>query len=150
MQQLGSLLLSAFLSVSQVNMFLRTMSALNRRMGCLWRRKYQSDFVARDQRDKLLHSSSATSWLLAGIMGAFFLSGLVLMKMNLPRNLRGEFSSALKGSGDFFFDTRITNAVFALSSILTAAILSILFGIRRQSSNLHLAASISQIHGANV
>ena len=150
LQQLGSLLLSAFLSVSQVNMFLRTMSALNRRMGCLWRRKYQSDFVARDQRDKLLHSSSATSWLLAGIMGAFFLSGLVLMKMNLPRNLRGEFSSALKGSGDFFFDTRITNAVFALSSILTAAILSILFGIRRQSSNLHLAASISQIHGANV
>lgn len=150
LQQLGSLLLSAFLSVSQINMFLRTMSALNRRMGCLWRRKCQSDFVARDQRDKLLHSSSATSWLLAGIMGAFFLSGLVLMKMNLPRNLRGEFSSALKGSGDFFFDTRITNAVFALSSILTAAILSILFGIRRKSSNLHLAASISQIHGANV
>lgn len=150
LQQLGSLFLSAFLSVSQVNMFLRTMSALNRRMGCLWRKSCQSDFVARDQRDdKLLHNSSATSWLLSGIMGSFFLSCLVVMKMNMPQDLRGEFSSALKGSGDLSFDARITNAVFALSSILTAAILSILFGIRRQASNLHLAASISQIHGTN-
>ena len=148
LQQLGSLFLSAFLSVSQVNMFLRTMSALNRRMGCLLRRSCQSDFVARDQRDKLLHNTSATSWLLAGMNGAFFLSGVILMKMNMPRDLRGEFSFALRGSGDFSFDARITNAVFAFSSILTAVILSILFGIRRQTSNLHLTTS--QIHGTNV
>lgn len=152
LQQLASLFLSAFLSVSQVNMFLRTMSALNRRMGCLWRRSCQSGFVtSRNQGEKHLHNSSATSWFLAGIMGSFFLTCLVLMKMNMPRDLRGEFSSALKGSDDFSFDARITNAVFALSSILTAVILSILFGIRRQTSNLHLATSIStsQVHGTN-
>ena len=87
-------------------------------------------------------------------MGSFLLSCLVLMKMNIPRDLRGEFSSALKGSDDFSFDARITNAVFSLSSILTAVILSILLGIRRQTSNLHLATSfsstsISHVHGTN-
>ena len=147
LQQLASLFLAAFLSVSQVNMFLRTLSTLNRRMGCLWRRSCQSDFVVRDQRDRPFHNASPTSWLLAGIMGSFFLSCLALMKMNMPRNYRREFSSALKGFDDFSFDARITNAVFTSFSILTATILAILFGIRKKTSNLHLLSS--QIHGTN-
>ena len=137
LQQLSSLLLSAFLSFSQVNMFLKTMTALNRRVGWLWMSCW-NDFVGRDQNNML--NASITSWLLSGIMGSFFLCCLVLTKMNMPRDYRASFSAALKGSGDFSFDaTRTTNSVFAFSCIVSAAVLGSLFGIRRKTLGLHLA-----------
>lgn len=137
LQQLSSLLLSAFLSFSQVNMFLKTMTALNRRVGWLWMSCW-NDFVGRDQNNML--NASITSWLLSGIMGSFFLCCLVLTKMNMPRDYRTSFSAALQGSGDFSFDaTRTTNSVFAFSCIVSAAVLGSLFGIRRKTLGLHLA-----------
>jgi hypothetical protein len=139
LQQLSSLLLSTFLSFSQVNMFLKTMTALNRRIGWLWKSCW-NDFVVRDQNNML--NASITSWLLSGIMGSFFLCCLVLTKMNMPRDYRASFSAALKGSGDFSFDaTRTTNSVFAFSCIVSAAVLGSLFGIRRKTLGLHLAGT---------
>ena len=140
LQQLSSLLLSTFLSFSQVNMFLKTMTALNRRIGWLWKSCWNDYFVGRDQNNML--NASITSWLLSGIMGSFFLCCLVLTKMNMPRDYRASFSAALKGSGDFSFDaTRTTNSVFAFSCIVSAAVLGSLFGIRRKTLGLHLAGT---------
>jgi hypothetical protein len=146
LQQLSSLFLSAFLSVSQVNMFLRTLGTLDRRVWCLWR-SCRNDFVVRDWREKQCQFTSATSWLLSGIMGSFFLSCLVLIKKSVPRDYRASFSSALKGSGDFSFDARITNSVFTFSALFSAATLGILFGIRRKTSKFHLTP---QFHGTNM
>jgi len=150
LSQLSSLLLTGFLSISQVRMFLRTVSAINRRFGCLWKSCGGSDTIAGSSHDiskekKRKHggyafTSSVGAWLLSAVMGSFFLCCLVLMKMNLPREYRSSFSSALKGF-DFAFDLRVTNAVFAFAAVLSAVILGVLFGIRRQTSSLHASSS---------
>ena len=155
LSQLASLLLTAVLSLSQLRTFHRTAAALHRKMGCLWRPGNLVGNGGEAAEGTKGHRaggggsdggwSSALAWAATSVTGSFFLSCLVLTKLNLPERHRREFAMALGGI-DFAFSARATNAVFVASALVSASVLAVLFGIRRQASSLHRIGTPMDVH----
>jgi hypothetical protein len=131
-----SLMLTAVLSASQVRTFLRTVSAVNRRFTLIYRRccvqrLRTSDGYLGDSDHNKIHSQ-----VLAALTGCYFLSCVVLTKMNLPLQYRTSFAGALGGM-EYTIRTPVVNLVFCGSAGISAMVLSLLFGIQRQNTKRH-------------
>jgi hypothetical protein len=133
-----SLLLTAVLSATQVRTFLRVVSALNRRILLIYRKCYCAP--RRQQTgDALIDNDSYVkihTRVLAAFTGCYFLSCVVLTKMNLPYEYRSSFSAALGGM-EYSIRTPVVNLVFCTSAGVSAMILGLLFGIQRQNTKRH-------------
>ncbi|KAI2510279.1 Abscisic acid G-protein coupled receptor [Fragilaria crotonensis] len=128
-----SLMLTAILSASQIRSFLRTVSAVNRRFILIYRRcciqrPRTSDGFLGDSAHYKIHSQ-----VLAALTGCYFLSCVVLTKMNLPLQYRTSFAGALGGM-EYTIRTPVVNLVFCGSAGISAMVLSLLFGIQRQNT----------------
>lgn len=150
LSQCISLLLTAILSVSQVRTFLRTVAAMNRRINrvfakCDCKRSSTTRLSSREAmvNDDDNHNNKALSpfgarpgvytHLLAILMGCYFLSCLVLIKLSLPVAYRSNFSAALGGI-EYRIHSLVIHGTFAASAIVSASALGVLFGIQRQST----------------
>ena len=151
-----SLLLTAFLSASQIRTFLRTVSAVNRRVVLIYRKCYctqrhrrrhqtEADESSYHQTTEAAAFSSSHesspyhqihTRILAALTGCYFLSCVVLTKMNLPMQYRSSFAAALGGM-EYSIRTPVVNLVFCCSAGISAMVLSLLFGIQRQNTKRH-------------
>jgi golgi pH regulator len=133
-----SLLLTAALSVSQVRMFLRTITAVNRRILLICRACCIPHVQATKgtSLNECLYISIYQD-VLALFAGCYFLSCVIITKMTLPVSFRSSFTLAL-GGADFIIITPITNFIFCISAGTTAMILSILFGIQKQNAKRYI------------
>ena len=117
-----SLLLAGILTISQIRVFFRVVEALVRKMshvlGVSLKQKTDGDL-------SLIFFSF--------VMGCYFLSCVVIVKMTLPLEYRSSFSSAL-GKFDFGFNAAVLNMVFCASTCTSAITLGFLFGIQRKNS----------------
>ena len=136
LSQCVSLILTAFLSVSQVRTFVRTMSALNLRLLRFYRKCYCKSTSHTEEMS--FKGTQIYTDLLAALMGCYFLSCVVLTKMNLPLEYRAGFSAAMGGT-DFVVQNKVANSVFCASAAISATVLSLLFGIQRQNTKRHNA-----------
>jgi hypothetical protein len=135
--QVISLLLTAFLSFSQVRTFLRMATAVNQRLDRLFQTCHCKSGKKGDAlpKEKLPFTKKLHAYVLASLMGCYFLACLVLTKMMLPDTYRAEFSAALGGKGVFQIRTYTVNAAFALSAIVSTVTLGMLLGIQRQNTH---------------
>ena len=124
-----SLVLAGVLSASQVNSFLRVVNALGRKLN---RMIGMSCGMLHAGKAGHLPASRVPNILASYVMGAYFLSCVVVVKMNLPETYRASFSSAV--GFNFDFNTIVLNAVFFAASITSALILGLLSGIQRNHS----------------
>ena len=161
-----SLILTAVLSVSQVRTFLRTAALVSGRLGLFVNRCYTHNSTyegsnagntgslstpSKEQRPKsFVHAVYETiyAYVLAAVMGCYFVSCVVLTKMSLPIEYRSAFAAALGGM-DFTIRSSAIHLVFVLSTAVSAAILGILLGIQRQNTKRYAQDSMS-IHGGGV
>ncbi|KAL3787536.1 hypothetical protein HJC23_013745 [Cyclotella cryptica] len=119
-----SLMLAAFLTLSQVRAFFRCMSALGRKLSLLF-------CISMDENQKSIGDISLL--LSSFVMGCYFLSCVVVIKMSLPIECRSSFSTAV-GKLDFRFNSALLNTVFCTSTCTSALVLGFLFGIKRNNS----------------
>jgi hypothetical protein len=155
LSQAISLLLTAVLSASQINTFLRTVAAVNRRILLMYRKCYcapstrnQSAAVGNDEHwDGNSSYHQIHSRVLAALTGCYFLSCVVLTKMNVPLQYRSSFSAALGGM-EYSIRTPVVNFVFCISAGVSAMVLGLLFGIQRQNTKRH-ADEIAIIGGGS-
>lgn len=143
-----SLLLTAVLSLSQINTFLRTITAMNRRISFMYDRCNCKPRKKEDMYSagKLFGNSfyyNIHTCLLASCMGCYFVSCVVLTKMNLPSQYRSSFSAALGGM-EYNIRTTVVNLVFCASAGTSVAILSLLFGIQRQNTKRYADETIDK------
>lgn len=137
-----SLLLTAILSASQIRTFLRTVAAVNRRLMLIYRKCYctprhhhNHQAASVDDWDDSSHHR-IHSRILAALTGCYFLSCVVLTKMNVPLRYRSSFAAALGGM-EFSIRTPAVNLIFCASAGVSAMVLSLLFGIQRQNTKRH-------------
>jgi len=136
LSQFISLTLTAILSFSQVRTLLRTLSAVNSRLNTLYRRCYCR--TPRTPKNKANTTAEAFSAeLLASVMGSYFLACIVLTKLMLPFTYRTSFSAALGGDDIFQIRSFTVNSAFALSAMVSTAVLGMLLGIQRQNTHRH-------------
>lgn len=127
-----SLLLTALLSLSQIRTFLRTVAIVNRRVVMIYRKCcVQRSRPSEGHFDESSHHK-IHSRVLAAVTGCYFLSCVVLTKMNLPLQYRSSFAGALGGM-EYSIQTPVVNLVFCVSAGISAMVLSLLFGIQRQN-----------------
>ena len=152
LSQFVSLILTAILSFSQIRTFLRTIASVNRRMDRFYNRcSYTSrstngrtDNVSSTQSISISNSSLwgasgiVNSHVITSIMGCYFLSCIVLIKMMLPRKYSEGFSAALGGLDLFTIHAPVVNSIYACSAVFTLTILGMLFGIQRQNTMRYL------------
>lgn len=164
LSQFISLLLTAFLSFSQLRNFLRTATKLHRRVGNLYRRCYckpkciatrsplsSSDSTPNSSPSKQQQQSTVFemtsiaseylfSHLVAALMCCYCLACVVLTKMMLPFEYRTGFSAALgvveqHGTGEIFsIRTYAVNFLFSMTALLSAVVLVVLLGIMRTNA----------------
>jgi hypothetical protein len=141
LSQFISLLLTAFLSFSQVRTFLNMATAINRRIDHLFQTCYCKSEKKADAllEEQLLFNTKLHTHVLASLLGCYFLACIVLTKMMLPVEYRSEFSAALGGKEVFQIRTYAVNAAFALSAVISTVILGMLLGIQRQNTNRYTA-----------
>jgi hypothetical protein len=137
LSQFISLLLTAFLSFSQVRTFLKMVTAFNRRIDHLFQTCYCKSEKKEDTLpgEKLLFNTKLHTHVLASLLGCYFLACIVLTTKILPVEYRAEFSAALGGKEVFQIRTYAVNAAFALSAVVSTVILGMLLGIQRQNTN---------------
>jgi hypothetical protein len=135
--QVISLVLTAFLSFSQVRTFLRMATAVNQRLDHLFQtcQCKSGNKLNRKPEEQLPFTRTLHAYVLGSLMGCYFLACLVLTKMMLPVEYRSEFSAALGGKGVFQIRTYTVNAAFALSAIVSTVTLGMLLGIQRQNTH---------------
>jgi hypothetical protein len=135
--QVNSLVLTAFLSFSQVRTFLRMVTAVNQRLDHLFQTCHCKSGKKADTlpEEQLPFTKKLHAYVLGSLMGCYFLACLVLTKMMLPVEYRAEFSAALGGKGVFQIRTYTVNAAFALSAIVSTVTLGMLLGIQRQNTH---------------
>ena len=156
-----SLSLTAILSLLQINTFLQTVSAVNRRMQTFYRKCYSQKAFLRNERRKLSldvdnnNGSTAVSTtddpmmgiiptkpntiynhIVACLMGNYFLACIVLTKKMLPERYRMGFTAALGGQ-DFDVRPYAINFTFVLSALVSAAVLGMLLAIQRKNTHRH-------------
>ena len=136
LSQCISLILTAFLGLSQVNTFLRAISAMRRRIFWLLKTHIYQKVDNTMTRKHVEHK--AVEYLTASMIGCYFTACAVLMKRNLPLEYRLAFVTAL-GESNFRFNLKVINATFAVSALGSLFCLLSLFGIRRQNSSIHRA-----------
>ena len=154
-----SLLLTAFLTISQVQMFLRTASSVGRRLlsvysschSCQKKESHRSEQVLSSvglPRELLL--STVYSYLLAFLAGCYFVACIVLTKLLLPDSYSRCFARALGGTdrathpgggggGVFWIRPYAVNAAFCTSSLLATFGLGLLFAIQRQNTHRYVS-----------
>lgn len=125
-----SLVLAGVLSASQVSSFLRVVNAVGRKLNGML--GVSCGMLHHAGKTGHLPVSSVANILASYVMGSYFLSCVVVVKMNLPVAYRASFSSAV--GFNFDFNTILLNAVFCTASITSALILGLLFGIKRNHS----------------
>jgi hypothetical protein len=133
--QFVSLLLTAFLSVSQVRYFLRTASTVNS-----WLRGLFQRLCCHNDEKHIIsyHFHDVVSPVFAGCMGCYFLAAIVLTKLMLPVQYRAGFSAALGESQDAIrirMDT--LNTIFVLSAMVSVIILGMRLGIQKRNNERH-------------
>ncbi len=121
-----SLVLSGVLIASQVRNFLRVSNILGRKLNRMFGKSCGK--LNSDHRP----TSSVANILTSYVMGSYFLSCVVVVKMNLPVAYRASFSSAVGLKIDF--NTTLLNVVFFTASVASALILGLLFGVQRNHS----------------
>ena len=128
-----SLVLAGVLSASQVSSFLRVINALGRRLNRTFGKS-----CGKIHSGKASHYpvNSVANIMASFVMGSYFLSCVVVVKMNLPVAYRASFSSAV--GLNFDFNTDLLNVVFFTTSITSALILGLLFGVQRNHSVRYL------------
>jgi hypothetical protein len=153
LSQFISLLLTAYLSLSQERYFLRTMAAMHRRIHHLFcgvtyndSSSSSSPFLDETSSAQFQTRTGIYMHLLAALMGSYFMSCIVLTKMMLPWQYRAAFSGALGGFDAFIIQSDVVNAMFAFSAIVSASILAMLFGIQKQRALLHSTAWKEDYH----
>ena len=82
--------------------------------------------------DHHLPTNSVAKILASFVMGSYFLSCVVVVKLNLPVEYRASFSSAI--GFNFDFNTILLNVIFFAAAIMSALVLGLLFGIQRSHS----------------
>jgi hypothetical protein len=167
LSQFVSLLLTAVLAFTQIRTFLQTVTSVNRRMNRFYKGFSKtpkagdepslsisptSGPLSMSSSGEDFFSFSGTSELiynhmLASIMGCYFLSCVVLIKMMLPEEYSAGFSGALGGLDLFAIHARVVNSAYAFSALVTTAILGFLFAIQRQNAIRH-RSSEKQLRGA--
>jgi hypothetical protein len=143
--QIISLVLTAFLSFSQVRAFLTTVGAVNRKLNAV----YQTFLCTRTKKSTSTAQASSFSLYggcagyLASLTGCCYsLSCFVLIKMMLPDEYCEGFARALGGSMDVFtIHTSVVNTAFTGSAGISATILAMLFGIQRQNNFRHTSTT---------
>ncbi|KAL7448432.1 hypothetical protein ACHAWC_000617, partial [Mediolabrus comicus] len=124
-----SLVLAGLLSISQVSSFLRVVSALGRKMNKILG---STGELSTGTADHHLPTNSVAKILASFVMGSYFLSCVVVVKLNLPVEYRASFSSAI--GFNFDFNTIVLNVIFFAAAIMSALVLGLLFGIQRSHS----------------
>jgi hypothetical protein len=139
LSQFISLLLTAFLSFSQVRTFLRSATAVNRRLDHFFQTCYCKNGTKVDTspEEQFPFATKLHAHVLGSLMGCYFLACIVLTKMMLPVAYRAEFSAALGGTEVFQIRTDAINAAFSLSAIVSTVTLGMLLGIQRQNTHRH-------------
>lgn len=143
LSQLISVILTAILSFSQVRTFWRSMELVDRWLHQIFCKVpfLPSKPVSESTKQS---SSAAYDSFLACLMVCYFLSGIVLTKLMLPKKYRVAFAKAL-GDDDHETNTMFrirsyaVNLTFTLSAFVTAFTLGILLGIQRQNTVRHLS-----------
>ena len=149
LSQLISVVLTAFLSLSQVRTFWRIVHAVDRKVHHMFCSKTPFS-LGRENGTTVGKtaphlSSNLYNYLLASLMTCYFLSCLVLTKLMLPIDYRVAFAGALGDENGFAGDRRLfrvrsyaVNSAFAFSAVVSAFVLGIVLGIQRQNSVRHL------------
>mmetsp|Transcript_45359 Transcript_45359/g.109855 ORF Transcript_45359/g.109855 Transcript_45359/m.109855 type:complete len:649 (+) Transcript_45359:31-1977(+) len=166
LSQVISLALTAFLSFSQVRVFVKTMHAVNRKLNGFCSHVVCNRQTTKQQQQQQLletkshhgavedqhhHHHGALS-LYGGAMGylailtgcCYTLTCIVSIKTMLPDEYCVGFAKALGGSMDVFtIHTAMVNEVFATSAAVSAFVLGVLFGIQRDNNFRHTSTSSS-------
>jgi len=145
-----SLVLAGVLSASQVRSFLRVSNALGRKLNRMFGKSCGTLHSGKPGHRPI---SSVANILTSFVMGSYFLSCVVVVKMNLPVAYRASFSSAMGLKIDF--NTTLLNVVFFTASVTSALVLGLLFGVQRNHSARYqlesqLNAPLSGIGGVSV
>jgi hypothetical protein len=144
LSQCISLVLTTVLGFTQVRTFLQTVLAVNRKFN----RFYENFSCTKNRASSRTEESSSIAssgfrrehvggiyaYLIASLMGCYFLSCIVLIKMMLPFEYCLGFSAALGGRDLFTIHSSVVNTVYAFSAVLSAVIIGMLFGIQRQNT----------------
>ena len=163
LSQVISLVLTAYLSVSQVRTFVRAIDAVHRRMQQCFRPCYSDDHIDDSSlRFMSLHSrlrSSAYAPVIASLMCCYFLACVVLTKLLVPTAYRRALALALESTsthpsafaataneqGDeeqllrFFLRIRsyAVNSVFLVTALVSTVALGMMLGLKRHQSMRH-------------
>jgi len=157
--QFISLLLTAFLSFSQIRAFLRTVGALHRRLHHLCcpsqtRNSNNSRLSPRgdssssndDGAVRFQTRRGVYMHLLAALIGSYFLACIILTKGMVPWQYRSSFSGALGGFDAFVIQSDLINVLFAFSALVSAAVLAMLFGIQKQNAMRHNVSWMDELN----
>lgn len=163
LSQVISLALTAVLSFTQIRSFLHAVAAIHRYGKSVYTKcncgratvpaaSRSLAALTDDSQGRVGSSmggtvtgSGLTSSLIAGVMGCYSLSCVVLIKMMLPRDFRADFDSALGGMDVFVVHGSIINMIFAGSAAVSFSILGVLFGIQRQNNLRHTMNDSSKV-----
>ena len=166
LSQVISLVLTAYLSVSQVRTFVRAVDAVHRRLQQCWRPCYSEDHIDDSSlRFMSLHSrlrSSAYAPVVASLMCCYFLACVVLTKLLVPAAYRRALALALESSSThpsaiaatasdasdeeqllrFFLRIRsyAVNSVFLVTALVSTVGLGMMLGLQRHQSMRHKSA----------
>jgi len=139
-----SLLLTAVLTGSQINLFLRTIAAVNRRLASLyrWCNCSTNNKSPTTQSDRgtyyYYYYYNIHACILAALMGCYFISCVVLTKLNLPSEYGSSFEAALGGMEYLNIRTTVMNLVYCISAGISATTLGLVFGIQRQNTKRYI------------
>lgn len=163
LSQVISLVLTAYLSVSQVRTFVRAVDAVHRRLQQCWRPCYPDDHIDDSSlRFMSLHSrlrSSAYAPIVASLMCCYFLACVVLTKLLVPSAYRRALALALETTSmhssamaaaasdvadeeqllRFFLRIRsyAVNSVFLATALVSMVCLGMMLGLQRHQSMRH-------------
>ncbi|GKY95391.1 hypothetical protein MPSEU_000500700 [Mayamaea pseudoterrestris] len=131
-----SLILTLFLSFSQVRYFLRTAATV-----ASWLKSIYQKLCCHCSDERLIANQQFQGFLspvIGGCMGCYFLAANVLTKRMLPAQYSAGFSAAL---GDSHNAIRIRmdalNSIFVASAVVSGLILGMRLGIQRQNTRRH-------------
>ena len=101
-----SLILAGLLTISQVRNFFRVVGALGRKLSQM------TGFTFDTKSDKMMGEVSLL--MSSFVMGCYFLSCVVVIKITLPLEYRSSFSAAVGNLNDFGFNSTLLNMVFCM------------------------------------
>jgi hypothetical protein len=150
LSQTVSLGLTAILSYSQVRMFLRTVTVINRRLSTFLKKCCCGSAVGTATNFSISPSHdiavSFHSQVIAAFLGCYSVACIVLIKMMLPAKFSESFSAALGETDIFTIHAAMVNLVFFSSAVVSTSVLGMLLGIQRQNNLRHAATTNDKIY----